>query len=179
MSGGKVPGSGVRTYTSLRHLAADLASTMRSARALRADRAAGRVGTAFSERLMLCVTSVNGCRWCSFAHSRMALAAGLGPEEVRGLLGGVADGAPEGELPALLYAQHWAETGGRPDTAARARLVGTYGPASAEAIERVIRVINTANMLGNTVDRVMGRLTRGRWASAIVLRTVVGAEAPA
>jgi AhpD family alkylhydroperoxidase len=151
---------------------------MRAARALRADRAAGRVGAAFAERLMLSVTCVNGCRWCSFAHSRMAMSAGLGPDDVRGLLAGVVDGAPESELAALLYAQHWAETGGRPDPAVRARLVGTYGPAGAEAIERVIRTINTANLVGNTVDRVMGRLTRGRWASAIVLRTVVGAEAP-
>jgi len=146
---------------------------MRAARDLRADRAAGRVGAAFAERLMLSVTHVNGCRWCSFAHSRMAMRAGLGPDEVRGLLGGVADGAPEGELAALLYAQHWAETGGRPDIALKARLIGTYGPAGAEAIERVIRTINTANLVGNTVDRVMGRLTRGRWASAIVLRSVV------
>jgi AhpD family alkylhydroperoxidase len=140
---------------------------MRAARGLRADRAAGRIGAAFGERLMLSVTHVNGCRWCSFAHSRMAMSAGLGPDEVRGLLGGVAEGAPESELAALLYAQHWAETGGRPDPAARARLVGSYGPAGAEAIERVIRVINTANLFGNTVDRVMGRLTRGKWSSVI------------
>lgn len=40
------------------------------------------------ERLMLAVTEVNGCRYCSFGHARAALAAGLTQDEVTSLLEG-------------------------------------------------------------------------------------------
>ena len=35
------------------------------------------VSVQFRERLMLMVTEVNGCRYCSYGHSKAALAAGL------------------------------------------------------------------------------------------------------
>jgi AhpD family alkylhydroperoxidase len=161
--GGTVGGR--RTYASLRAVAHDLAATLRQSPAARPDRAL--VPPDMRERIMLAVTQVNGCRWCSFAHSRMALRAGVPPEEVRSLLGACVDGCPDAEATALLYAQHWTEAQGRTDPVARERLVGAYGPERAEAIERVIRAMNTANLVGNTIDAVMSRLTRGRWTRAI------------
>ena len=65
------------------------------------------------KRLMLAVTAVNGCRYCSYYHAQEALKAGLPDEELQMLLEGVVDDAPPEELPALLYAQHWAEAEGQ------------------------------------------------------------------
>ena len=36
---------------------------------------------AFRERLMLAVTAVYGCRYCSFAHAREAISKGVSQEE--------------------------------------------------------------------------------------------------
>lgn len=156
---------GRRTFAGVRAMAHDTAATLRQLPAARADRAL--VPPDMRERIMLAVTRVNGCRWCSFMHTGMALRAGVAPEQVRSLLGACVDGCPEGEVTALLYAQHWADTQGHADPSARERLVEAYGPERAGAIERVIRTMNTANLVGNTIDAVMSRLTRGRWARAI------------
>jgi AhpD family alkylhydroperoxidase len=64
------------------------------------------ISAAFRERLMLAVSAVNGCRYCSFVHAQQALKAGLSDPEVRALCAGALGGCPEEELPALLYAQH-------------------------------------------------------------------------
>ena len=117
----------------------------------------------FRDRLMLAVTAVNGCRYCSYYHAQEALKAGLPDEELQKLLEGVVDNAPAGELPALLYAQHWAETDGKPDKAARQKLLETYGPQRAEAIETVLHMIRMGNLLGNTADYWLSNLSFGRW----------------
>jgi len=112
---------------------------------------------------MLAVTAVNGCRYCSYYHAQEAIKAGLPDEELQKLLVGVIDDAPPEELPALLYAQHWAEAEGFPDPAARQKLNDTYGPQRAEAIETVLRMISMGNLLGNTADYWLYRLSFGRW----------------
>jgi len=121
------------------------------------------VSFAFRERLMLAVTAVNGCRYCSYYHTGEALKAGLPEDELEKLLNGVVDGAPADELPALLYAQHWAEAGGEPETAVRQKLVDRYGAERAQAIETVLRMIRMGNLLGNTGDYWLYRLSFGRW----------------
>ncbi len=128
-------------------------------RAMRGD----LVSFPFRERLMLAVTAVNGCRYCSFYHAQEALKAGLSDEELQKLLDGVIDDAPAEELPALIYAQHWAGADGQPEPAVRQKLVETYGPERAEAIETVLHMIRMGNLLGNTGDYWLYRLSFGRW----------------
>jgi hypothetical protein len=48
--------------------------------------------------------------------------------------------SPQDELPALVYAQHWAETGGQPAPAARRRVTEQYGEETVEAIELALTV---------------------------------------
>lgn len=38
---------------------------------------AKRIGKDFVERIMMAVTEVNGCRYCSYFHTRVALKAGI------------------------------------------------------------------------------------------------------
>jgi hypothetical protein len=112
---------------------------------------------------MLVVTGVNGCRYCSHVHAREALAEGISQDEVRLLGKRMFEGSPPEEVPALLYAQHWAEMDGRPDLAIRDRIRQRYGSDVLERIEAVLRVIRMGNLMGNTVDYVLYRVSFGRW----------------
>lgn len=116
---------------------------------------------AFRERLMLAVTSVYGCRFCSWAHTREALKGGINQEEIVGLLQGSVDGCPEEEAVAVLYAQHWADCDARPDKEAIDRLVKTYGLEKAEAIDLALRMIRVGNLTGNTWDAFLARVSFG------------------
>ena len=126
---------------------------------LRAATRSGRVSRAFAERIMLAVTQVNGCRYCRYAHARAALAAGVTEAEIGHLLEGALGKLPAEEVVALTFAQHYAETGGRPDPAAWQRLVDVYGPDTARDIVAYIRMITMGNLLGNTFDALLYRLT--------------------
>ena len=66
--------------------------------------------------------------------------------------------ATEHELPALLYAQHFAETNRNPDPDMTARLIEFYGTKTASDIILMIRVIFFGNLLGNTFDAFPARL---------------------
>ncbi len=140
---------------------ADIHHAAASISRFRAAKRTGRVDQAFAERIMLAVTQVNGCRYCQYGHSRMALRAGVSAGEIRQLASGTWDDLPEGQLPALMYAQHYAETGGKPDTEANERLAQIYGEETAQDIQANIRMITMGNLLGNTFDAFVSRL-RGK-----------------
>ena len=118
---------------------------------------------AFRERLMLAVTAVNGCRYCSYFHAKEALLAGISETEMELLLGGVVDHCLVEEAAAVLYAQHWAETDANPDPDARLKLAEIYGNDTAAAIELVLRMIRMGNLMGNTWDYFLYRISMGRW----------------
>lgn len=118
--------------------------------------------SAFRERLMLTVTVVNGCRHCSHEHARQALVAGVSAGEIEALAGGTIDDCPPAELRALLYAQHWAESDGKPDPEARKRLFELYGEEVSQAIDLALGVIRMGNLGGNTIDHILFRLSFGR-----------------
>jgi AhpD family alkylhydroperoxidase len=120
------------------------------------------IDAAFRERLMLAVTAVNGCSYCSYAHARQALVEGIDSDEVKALQDGVVENSPREELPALLYAQHWAETGGNTDPAARGRISELYNEDTVNAIELALRTIQMGNLSGNTLDYILYRLSFGR-----------------
>ena len=122
----------------------------------------GALSPALRERLMLTVTAVNGCRYCSYAHARQALSEGISPEEIRALGDMAFQDSPPEEVAALLYAQHWAETDGEPDAAARSAVVERYGEDMVERMEIVLRMIRVGNLLGNTWDYILYRLSFGR-----------------
>ncbi len=120
------------------------------------------ISPAFRERLMLTVTAVNDCRYCAHLHSRLALRAGLSPEDSERLLGGTVEPSPVEERVALQYARHWAERDALPDPDARARLVEVYCGLGAEQIEVVLHLIRLGNLTGNTWDFLLYRLSGGR-----------------
>ena len=152
-----------RIYSSLGEMAADLVWPFKHREKMQQAMRSGLVSPQFRERLMMAVTAVNECRYCAFYHARESERVGLANDEIRTLLSGDLAYAPEEELPALLYAQHYAERNGRPDPITRQSLQTTYGIARAEAIETVLRLIRMGNLLGNSTDWVLYKLSWGRW----------------
>lgn len=113
---------------------------------------------AFTEKIMLAVTCVNGCRYCSYAHVRLALQAGMNDAELHDLLSGELDHIAPQEQTAILFAQHYAEQGDRYDAAAWQTLEQTYGAETARGMLVHIRLISFANLYGNTFDALLERL---------------------
>ena len=135
-----------------------LVDMLSSVGAMRKGRKEQMVSEEFSERIMLAVTEVNGCRYCSYFHTQVALKAGLNDDEVREALAGNFSQVPQDQLPALLYAQHYAETGGKPEAEMSQRLLDIYGSDKAAAITGHIRAIMIGNAWGNAFDSLRVRL---------------------
>ena len=150
-----------RTYGSFGQFWDDVRFLRTNRAAVQAAMSGKTVSPAFRERIILAVTAVNQCRYCSYVHTRAALKSGVSREEVENLFAGMFDAEPEEERVALLYAQHWAETRGHPDPEMTDRLKDSYPPETVEAIHGVIRMINLSNLFGNTVDRVLHALSFG------------------
>jgi len=116
---------------------------------------------------MMVVTEVNGCRYCSWYHSAQSIKAGLSEEELRTLReGSIPQDAPADEVPALVYARHWAQTNAKPDPAFQRGLSETYPPERAALINVLLRMIRAGNLMGNTVDRLLYLVSFGRLGSS-------------
>ncbi|MBN1935559.1 MAG: carboxymuconolactone decarboxylase family protein [Anaerolineae bacterium] len=152
-----------RTYQNIGEFVADLRVMFSRRKEIRILMRGQVIAPAFRERLMLAVTAVNRCRYCSYAHAREALSKGVSPQEIEALGKGLFDPSPPEELPALLYAQHWAEMNGNPDAPAREQVVARYGENVVDAIELALRMIRAGNLSGNTFDYVLYRISFGRW----------------
>jgi AhpD family alkylhydroperoxidase len=112
----------------------------------------------FTEHVMLAVTAVNKCRYCSWVHSRLALQSGCIRPEIEAILGSDFSNVDKSELVALAFAQHYAETRGKPDRAAARKLLLVYGIERASAIVTSIQDIMIGNLTGNTLDAFQARL---------------------
>lgn len=152
-----------RKYGSLKELFTDLCFPIRNRNRLREVKSKRLLSPAFQERLMLAVTSVEGCRYCSYFHSKLALKGGINQEEIGQLLSGDFHNCPEEEALAILYAQHWADSNACPDPEAVEKLKETYGSEKVEAINMMLRMIRLGNLLGNTWDYLLYRISFGKW----------------
>lgn len=108
----------------------------------------------FTERLMLAVTEVNQCALCSYAHTKMALETGMSRKEIESMLSGDLSHANPEELPAILFAQHYADSRGKPSQEAWDSIRERYGSEKSIAILGAIRMI----MLGNAYGIPLGEL---------------------
>ncbi len=108
---------------------------------------------------MMAVTSVNGCRYCSHVHTKMALESGCSPREIQGILAQDLYGCQEDEAIALAFAQHYAETKDAPSRDAFLRMRKFYGRDRARDILHYIQLITIGNLAGNTLDAFRSRLS--------------------
>lgn len=129
----------------------------RLVRAKRADRVSDR----FAEKIMLAVTAVNECQYCTRYHTDLAQETGVDRETITSILENDVESAVDAdELPALLFAQRYAETNENPGRDAVTALQRTYGEATAADIHAFVRAIYFGNLLGNTYDGVRFTLAR-------------------
>lgn len=151
-----------RTYQNISAFVTDLKTILAKRDQMKPLMRGEIIDGAFRERLMLAVTEVNGCRYCSYAHAKQALVEGVHQEEIDTLQDGIMEDCPSDELPGLLYAQHWAEMQGKIEPVARERIIEKYNEETVQAIELTLQTIQMGNLLGNTVDYILYRLSFGR-----------------
>lgn len=118
-----------------------------------------RISRAFAEKIMLAATAVNECTLCARLHSEMAYKSGVDRSEVISLLNMDISGktSSEEEMTALIYAQHYAETSGKPSQEMKERLVNEYGKEMSADIMIITRLIVFANLGGNTYSAFTSR----------------------
>jgi AhpD family alkylhydroperoxidase len=110
------------------------------------------------EKVILGVTSVNDCRWCSWLHTGIALKQGANLAELRSLLGsGTFGTTTDPEATAILFAQHFADTRRHPTPAARLALAKRFTPYQRLEIMAWIHFIYFANLCGNSADAWLAR----------------------
>jgi AhpD family alkylhydroperoxidase len=146
----------IYTWSGVKRAVDDIFGHMQDLR--RASRA-GRVSKQFSEKIMLAVTRVNGCRYCTYGHTRAALAAGVPEAELQKIMSGDLGGFPEKEAVALAFAQHYAESGCQPSPEAWQRFHDFYGEDASQDILAYMRMITFGNLYGNTFDALLSRLS--------------------
>ena len=112
----------------------------------------------FKERIMLAVTEVNSCDMCSYAHTKLALSSGMTNDEIKKLLTGDLTSAPEDELKAIMFAQHYSESRGNPDNDSWVSVVREYGRDKSIAILGSIRDIMVGNSLGIPLGSLKNRI---------------------
>ncbi len=123
------------------------------------------ISEAFRERLMLAVTEVNGCRYCRTFHIQQAYQAGLSADEIKSLVDGITpEDTPEEQKLAICYAKSWAESDTYPEEELQNQIRDQYGEKGYRAIQMVLRMIRMGNLLGNTSDYLLYRISFGRWS---------------
>ena len=153
-----------RLYANIPEFWADFRYILGNRSTLKAAMRGDLISLQFRERLMLTVTEVNGCRYCSYYHAREALKTGISEGELASLLeGGLPAQTPHDEIPALLFAQHWAESGTHPEPEIQQKFEQTYGPEKSAAILIILRMIRVGNLSGNLWDCLLYRISFGHW----------------
>ena len=117
---------------------------------------------ALREEIMVAVSRMNDCRYCSFVHTELAADAGV-PDAELAELEGVDDGSFERKrwLAIALARASVAADFGPVDPDLERVVAAEYDDRERDAIQLAARVITAANLFGNTFDALVER-TRGR-----------------
>ena len=113
----------------------------------------GGIDSRTRERVIMAVTEVNGCRYCAWIHGSW--------QDFLGELDPI-----EAEEALLSYARSCAESG-RPLPADD--LLAVLPARSVGAVRATVAQIEVSNLIGNTVDGVLARLTRKRPLAPLAL----------
>lgn len=149
-----------RSYN-FRSFILDLTNMLRNGSRLKETAKAERISKQFAENIMLACTAVNGCIYCEWAHSKVALETGSSLKEIEQVLALQFDNLPEDQIIALTFAQHYAESEGKPSKKALQKLGSYYGSEKSQDVINYLNMIMMGNLLGNTIDAFDSRL-RGK-----------------
>ena len=116
-----------------------------------------RISRDFSERIMLSVTSVNRCMYCTYGHTGSALKSGALELEIVSILDNSLESIKEDEVVALNFAKHYARSNNNPSKEEKEKLVKQYGLQKAKDIIVFIQIITLGNLMGNAVEAYEAR----------------------
>ncbi len=133
-------------------------NAFRSVKDLKKSRKRDEMSKELLERIMLAVTSVNDCEMCTYAHTKMALEAGLSNEEIKSLLASEIPDVAVDDAKALLFAQHYADTRANVSKKAWVALIKHYGKQKSRGILAAIRMIMMGNAMGIILGSIKSRL---------------------
>lgn len=111
----------------------------------------------FINRLQLAVTEVNGCTVCSYAHAQLTLQQGISNEEINSLLSGGNNFTKPEEAKAILFAQHFADSGAYPKKHTYNAILKEYGEKKTQIILSAIQVITAGNIYGIPLSALQAR----------------------
>ena len=98
-------------------------------------------------------------------HTKIALEAGMDNEEIEKMLSGTFENIPEDELAAIMFAQHYADSKGKPSEKSWKRITTFYGESKTLGILGAIRMIMMGNIYAITlvsfVNRFKGKSDSG------------------
>ncbi len=152
-----------RYYSSWRDFWQDLLYLLSHRNQIKGALREGHISPAFRERLMMAVTEVNDCRYCRTFHVQQAYQVGLSEQEIKTYLSGIIpEDMPLEEKLAVCYAKYWAENDSQPDLESQKQIREAYGEEGFDAIQIILRMIRMGNLLGNTGDYFLFRLSFGR-----------------
>jgi len=147
-----------RIYTNLSDFFLDLLSFIINSSVYVKNIKNNEISRELREKLMVAVSGVLGCKYCTWLHSEMALSHGVDPGDIQRLLSSELGDFPEEEAVALAFAQNYSETEGKVPEQARQRFYKYYGRKKARDILGYIQIIYFGNLSGNTVDALLERL---------------------
>lgn len=127
----------------------------------------------FESHIMLAVSEVNGCRICSYLHTKQALESGSTEEEIAQFLGGDLSAVDKEEAVALVFAQHYADSSGAYEKEAFDRVLEAYGTERAYGILGNIRLIMMGNAHGITLGFLNDRIRGKRNAESSLLNELI------
>ena len=111
-----------------------------------------RINPQLSEKMMLAICGVNECSSCSYLHTQTALEKGVTDSQIRELLAGQFGGEAAQDVPALLFAQHYAESRGQVSYEAREAVVRVYGENKVRHMSGYLLTVFFGNLCCNTVE---------------------------
>ena len=115
------------------------------------------IDSKFNSNIMLAVTYVNGCKICSYYHTKELLKSGASDEELKSMLDGSFKDLKKEDTKALLFAEHYADAKGDYDKESFSKLIDEYGKDMAYGIMATIKLIMFGNISGISLGNMKER----------------------
>lgn len=135
----------------------ELLSLFVSSKSFKLNKNSKHVSPQFRERIMLAVTQTNGCESCAFIHTKVAKKIGVDQSQIQAILHNDLTTISADEMPAILFACHYAENKANYSLDAWNELVKEYGEEKAQVILVMIRLIMVGNIYSMSLSALKDR----------------------